>query len=370
MRKYDTSVVDQLQKETTIIQNNGVNVILKPSPGEDRPGYLDPLELSLLDNHWAGNLEGKEPAAVPPMEVLIPIMRENMGFPNYNLNTVEIHTKYEEVTDSGNTVGLWRYYPRKSEKNRKRPALLFIHGGGWIGGSVYTVENFCKLLAELANAVVFNVDYSLAPEKPFPNGLDDNYYALKHVYDHAEEYGIDSDKICVGGDSAGGNYTAAVCLKARDEGTPKIAMQVLIYPAVTKADAKVNGYEWSESFFDKSEEHKDIINGLLTLGRPTKFGDDLFLSAYISEEQDIYNPYVSPMLAATHEGLPKAILAGAEFDGLRIHTEFYAKQLQDAGVDVTCFRYKGMTHAFIDKLGHAPQAEDLCIEIAKAMKEL
>lgn len=198
-----------------------LKIIVKPSPGEDRLGYVDPIELSLIDNHWAGELEGEEPAAMPPMEVLIPIMRENMGFPNYNLNAVVIHTKYEEITDSGNTVGLWRYYPRKSEK--KRPAFVFFHRGGWIDGSVYTVETFCKLLAVLADAVFFNVDYSLAPEKKFPNGFNDNYHAVKHVYDHSEAYGIDPDKICVGGDSAGGNYAVAVCLKARDEGTPKIA---------------------------------------------------------------------------------------------------------------------------------------------------
>jgi acetyl esterase len=371
MRKYDESAIEKLQKGTSIIYNNGVPVILKPSPGEERPGYIDPMELSLMGDHWAGKSNGEEPAVLPRMEVLIPIMRENMGFPNYNLNTVEIHTKYEEITESGNTVGLWRYYPRKSEKNRKRPALVFFHGGGWIGGSVYTVENFCKLIAELADAVVFNVDYSLAPEKPFPNGFNDNYYAVKHVYDHAEAYGIDSDKICVGGDSAGGNYAAAVCIKARDEGTPKIAMQVLIYPSVTKADAKVEGYEWSEDFFEVSEEHKDIIkNGLLSLGKPAKMEESLFLKAYISNEEDIYNPFVSPMLAKSHAGLPKAILAGSEFDGLRVHTEFYAKQLIEAGVEVTCYRYKGMTHAFIDKLGHVSQAEDLCIEIANAIREL
>lgn len=233
---------------------------------------------------------------------------------------------------------MWRYYPRKSQNNTKRPALVFFHGGGWIGGSVYTVENFCKYITELADAVVFNVDYSLAPEKPYPNGLNDNYYAVKHVFDHAEAYGIDPKKICVGGDSAGGNYTAAVCLKARDEGTPKIAMQVLIYPCVIMSDAHVDGYEWREDFFEVSEEQKDIIKNFLTLGRPAKDEDNLFTGAYVTS--------------------------------LRVQTEFYAKKLKDAGVDTICFRYKGMTHAFIDKLGHVPQAEDLCIEIANAMKTL
>ncbi|WP_160687572.1 alpha/beta hydrolase [Clostridium sp. C2-6-12] len=370
MRKYDEKAIEKLQKCTSIIENNGIEVILKPIPGEEREGYLDPVEFGFMKGFWVTNIDEKPSVEPPPLEIMVPMMRDNMGFPNYNLNTVEIHTKYEELTSSGNKVGLWRYYPRKSEKNKKRPAFVFIHGGGWIGGSVYTVENFCKLLAELADAVVFNVDYSLAPEKPYPNGLNDNYHAIKHVYDNAEAYGIDSDKICIGGDSAGGNYTAAVCLKAKDEGTPKIAMQVLIYPAVTMADAKVDGYEWNEDFFKMCDEQKDIIKNCIGLGRPTKFEDDMLLKTYISNEEEIYDPYVSPMLAKSHEGLPKAILAGAEFDGLRLHTEFYAKQLSDAGVDVKVFRYKGMTHAFIDKLGHVAQAEDLCIEIANAMKML
>jgi acetyl esterase/lipase len=85
-------------------------------------------------------------------------------------------------------------------------------------------------------------------------------------------------------------------LKAKDEGIPKNAMQFLIYPAVTMADAKVEGYEWSEDFFEICEDHKDIIkNGLLSLGKPTKAEENLFLGAYITNESDIYNPYVSPM---------------------------------------------------------------------------
>lgn len=372
MRKYDNSAIEKLQKDTKVINNNGVNVILKPIPGEDRPGYLDPVELGIMMKQAENNSNQEEmPKAMPSLDVMIPIIRDSMGFPNYNLNTVEIHTKFEELTGSGNAVGLWCYYPRKSEKMKNKPALVFFHGGGWIGGSVYTVENFCKLIAELADAVVFNVDYSLAPEKPYPNGLDDNYYAVKHIYDNAEAYGIDPNKISVGGDSAGGNYAAAVSLKSRDLGDTKIAMQVLIYPAVTIGESKVEGYEWNEDFFEVSEEHGEIIKkGCLGLGRPGKIEGDMMAGLYIGNAENIYNPYISPMLSESHEGLPKAIVAVAEFDGLRLQGEFYAKQLKEAGVDTTCYRYKGMTHAFIDKLGHVAQAEDLCIEIAKAMKEL
>ncbi|MFP7495470.1 hypothetical protein SFC66_17010 [Terribacillus saccharophilus] len=130
MRQYDSAEMEELQEETSTIVNNGVPIIVKKIPGEVQSGGLDPRELSLMADHWAGPSDEKVPAELPPLEEFIPNLRESMGFPNYNLNTVEIHTKYEEITESGNTVGLWRYYPRKSEKDQRRPALVFIHGGG------------------------------------------------------------------------------------------------------------------------------------------------------------------------------------------------------------------------------------------------
>ena len=91
---------------------------------------------------------------------------------------------------------------------------------------------------------------------------------------------------------------------------------------------------------------------------------------HLTNGGDTANKRIDWGIAKSHSNLPKAILVGAEFDGLRIQTEFYAKQLQDAGVDVTCYRYKGMTHAFIDKLGFVPQAEDLADVIAEAIKNI
>ncbi len=383
MRKYSKEYLEILKNEVMEIENNGVKIILKPSPGEKREGYLDPYEKSIMEGHWAsktsndkeiieekGNYDNALEGQAPSSDMIISMIRESMGFANYNLNTVEIYTKFETITDSGNEVGLWRYYPRHIEKIKNRPALVFIHGGGWVGGTTYVVENFCKLIAEKANCVVFNIDYSLAPEKQYPNGLNDNYYAIKHIYDNADKYGIDKNKIAVGGDSAGGNYTAAVSLRARDEEIPMIALQVLIYPAVAIGDASVPGYNWSEDMIKIAQELEEKIRPLAGLGRPSKDFSDPILSSYLSSFDLVNDPYVSPMLAKSHCNLPKAILVGAEFDGLRIQTEFYAKQLKDAGVDVTCYRYKGMTHAFIDKLGFVPQAEDLASIIAECIIKL
>ena len=384
MRKYPEKYLEILKNEVVEIENNGVKIILKPSPGEKREGYLDPCEKLIMEGHWAsktsndkemieeekGNLDAGLGGQASSSDMIISKIRDSMGFANYNLNTVEIYTKFETITDSGNEVGLWRYYPRHIEKIKDRPALVFIHGGGWIGGTTYVVENFCKLIAEKANCVVFNIDYSLAPEKPYPNGLNDNYYAVKHIYDNADKYGIDKNKIAVAGDSAGGNYTAAISLRARDKEVPMIALQVLIYPAVAIGDASVPGYKWSEDMIKISQELEEWVRPLTGLGRPSKDFGDPILSSYLSSFDLVNDPYVSPMVAKSHSNLPKAILIGAEFDGLRIQTEFYAKQLQDAGVDVTCYRYKGMTHAFIDKLGFVPQAEDLASIIAEAIIKL
>ena len=385
MRKYPEKDLEVLKNEVNIIESNGVKIIFKPSPGEKRDGYLDPCEKEIMDGHWASKSNDKEENQkdvkenvdksmendeMTTLDMVISTIRDSMGFPNYNLNTVEIYTKFETITDSGNEVGLWRYYPRNLDRNKNNKALVFFHGGGWIGGTTYVVENFCKLIAEKANCVVFNVDYSLAPEKPYPNGLNDNYYAVKHIYDNAEKYRIDKSKIAVAGDSAGGNYTAAISLKARDEEVPMIALQVLIYPAVAIGNACVQGYKWSEDMIEIATELEEKVRPLTGLGRPSKDLSDPMLASYLPSFDLVNDPYVSPMMAKSHANLPKAILVGAEFDGLRIQTEFYAKQLQDAGVDVTCYRYKGMTHAFIDKLGFVPQAEDLADVISDAIKNL
>lgn len=384
MRKYKKEYLDILKNETREIENNGVKIILKPSPGEDREGYLDPCEEDVIDGHWTAHLKDNpdeeenekfgfaniDKGETPPLDVVISMIRKSMGFANLNLNTVEIYTKFETINDSGNEVGIWSYYPRNIENKKDKKALVFFHGGGWIGGTTYVVENFCKLIAEKANCIVFNIDYSLAPEKPFPNGLNDNYYAVKHIYDNAKKYGIDKTKIAIGGDSAGGNYAAAVSLKARNEDIPMVAVEILIYPAVAIGDAKALGYEWSESMIKMAPEVESKIRDRAGLGRPSSIANDPIQGSYLLDPKLVNDEYVSPMLAKSHENLPKTILVGAEFDGLRIQTEFYAKQLKDAGVDVTCYRYKGITHAFIDRLGFVPQAEDLADVIGEAIKNL
>ncbi|NTV91255.1 MAG: alpha/beta hydrolase, partial [Clostridiales bacterium] len=171
-------------------------------------------------------------------------LRKGMGFPNKNLNTVEIYTRFEEHEFDGNPVKLWMYYPRKPEGKTGRPCLIYFHGGGWIGGTTFSVENFCRLIAEVADAVVVNADYSLAPEKKYPNAFNDCFSTVRHIYENASEYGIDPGKIGVGGDSAGGNLAAACSAKDRDLHSGMIRYQALIYPALLLSAEKLDMLNW------------------------------------------------------------------------------------------------------------------------------
>jgi len=371
VRLYDPREVDYLRLQQTPTMVHGEPVLVKSSPTEPREGYMDHHELAIIREHWIARDAGGDDAPAETAPKTIEDMRDSMGFPNRNLCEVEIHTRFETLRVGNNDVGLWRYYPRASQHEKGRPCLIFLHGGGWVGGTPYTVENFCKLIAERANTVVFNVDYSLAPEKKYPNGFNDCFGVVEHIYRNAEQYGIDPKKIAVGGDSAGGNLTAAIALKDRDLGTGMLAMQVLLYACVVLRTSGVPGYEWKLEEFSISDEQAEIINNCIGIARPTEGSGIIMGDLYLDDaEAQVDEPYVSPLRAKDFSGLPRTLSVACEYDGLCIQDELYAGYLRKAGVPVKSIRYRGVTHAFIDRLGFVPQAEDLCQEIATALREL
>ena len=373
MREYDKSHVEFLHLQQTPEMVNGAPIIIKRSPTEPRPGCVDHHEDACMKMHWVAREKGEEEKPKTPAEALQQ-MRDNMGFPNHNICTAEIHTKFETIMNGENEVGLWRYYRRDSQYQKDRPCFIFYHGGGWIGGTPYAVENPCRLIAELSGGVVFNVDYSLAPEKKYPNGVNDCWTALKHVYDHAEEYGIDKNKIAIGGDSAGGNMTAVVSLMDRDRKTHMVALQVPMYAAVTFKGSATPGYHFSISEYEFDPSQEAVLNPRVAISRPKDedHDDEIMMgNMYFDDpEKQCLETYASPLMEKDFTGMPRCLSVACEYDGLRIQDELYAKRLGEAGVKVKSIRYRGVSHAFIDRLGFVPQAEDLCIEIADAMKEM
>jgi acetyl esterase/lipase len=261
-------------------------------------------------------------------------------------------------------VTLYRYEPDRRQK--PSPCLLFFHGGGFFAGDIATVENQCKLIAERADAVVFSVDYPLAPESPFPAGFNCCYAAVEYVHDNADALGIDGAKIGVGGDSAGGNLAAACALRNRDEGRWPLAYQALIYPTLSRAEKPGDPYwYWEADKYDNPQGDSVIAFQSSYIGKQNSELNDW----YVPADTNKYIPYLSP-IAGSAEGLPKTLVITAEYDFLRIECEEYSRMLKKARVPNRHIRYGGITHGTFDRLGYAPQVEDMVNEIAKDLRAL
>jgi acetyl esterase len=242
------------------------------------------------------------------------------------------------------------YTPATPASEGPHPAIVYFHGSGWVVGNIAISDPATRSLANSTGCVVVSVNYQKAPEHKFPVPFDDCYAATSWVAENAAALGLDPNRIAVAGDSAGGNIAAAVCLRARNEGGPAIAFQVLIYPATDCGWDKPSCIENAEGYL---------------LQRATM---EWFWNHYIRSPADAENPYVSPLRAADLSGLPPAYICTAEFDPLRDDGELYAERLREAGVPVKYTQYDGMIHAFYWMTGVFEQARALHAEIADEVR--
>lgn len=219
-------------------------------------------------------------------------------------------------------VALRCYRPHGAKPEESLPALVYIHGGGWVIGDLDTHDVLCRQLANGARCAVYSVDYRLAPEHPFPAAVDDCIAALKFVAGRHQ-------RVAVGGDSAGGNLATVVALHARDHGGPEIAFQLLIYPAT-----------------DQRGEHPSVQRngeGYLL----TKKSMDYFQAQYLPRKEDFLDWRASPLLAKSLAGLPPACVITAGYDPLLDEGRAYAERLAKEGVEVAYQEYPDMVHGFI-----------------------
>jgi acetyl esterase len=235
----------------------------------------------------------------------------------------------------------------KPSDSPKLPIIVFYHGGGWIVGNINTHDFICRNLAVKSSSIVVSVDYRLAPESKFPAAVNDAYEALLWVSKNALSIGGDPERIAVAGDSAGGNLTIVVCLMSRDRSGPKIAYQVPMYPATNMAQLNTESYQcFGEGYYLT----KPVIEAVIPM--------------YIGDENDLENPYASPLLATDFKNLPPALVITAQFDPFRDEGEAYARKLTDAGIPARIRRFDGLIHGFVSFGGILPQANDAINEIA------
>jgi acetyl esterase len=224
------------------------------------------------------------------------------------------------------------------------PVLVFMHGGGWVIGTLDGYDTLCAELSAGTDALVVSVDYRLAPEAPFPAAPDDCLTALKWVAANAVAIDGDPTRIAVAGDSAGGNLAAVTALRAREEGV-ELCGQLLIYPAT-----KLTGSPTASTI-----ENAD--GPLLTLADM-----EYFIGHYLATPEDGENPNASPLLAGDLSGLPPALIQTAEFDPLRDEGEDYGRAMRAAGVDVTVTRYDGALHGMLCFTTVLPQSREMLEE--------
>lgn len=234
--------LERLREGAYTLNEDGLAIRIKPVPETDRKGAVDPRALAGEKNAKPYPLPAD--SAHPTMEEIIAI-RNWMGCENQDLSH-GITTQEKVVKTAYGDVPVRIYSP---EPGRRNAIVVYIHGGAFYGGTLRVIENACKLVADKSEAVVISVDYGLAPEHKFPQGLMQCYEIVKWAHENAGDLGGSADKLVVMGDSAGGNLATACCLLDKER---RIKFQVLLYPTVVQTQAHYDG--WDESRYDILEE--------------------------------------------------------------------------------------------------------------------
>jgi acetyl esterase len=290
-----------------------------------------------IERHYMDNLDAKY-STIRKLSQSMP--------PAYGVHV----KKYEDITIPGpaGPIPARVYIPL--EKRADAPLILYFHGGGFVIGSYRHVDRVTRSLASRGGGVVVSIDYALAPERPYPAGLEDCEAAFEWLAARAAEYGGSPDRIVLAGESAGGNLSAVLSQKRRDEGKGMPLAQLLFSPAIGLRDP-ATGKPWPSR---KENARKSILTpkslvdfGKFYLGDPERYADE---------------PYVNPIAARSLAGLPPALVVSCEYDPLRDEGEAYARALEAAGVPVTAKRFDRRDHAYQGK-----EVLDLAVEFLEKL---
>ncbi len=207
--------------------------------------------------------------------------------------------------------------------------LVYFHGGGFVLGSIGLMDNVARELAYASGTVVISVEYRLAPENPYPAGLDDCVAVTRWAMANTRGFGVPAGAVAVAGESAGGNLAAAVSLKLRDEGDGALAGQVLIYPATAGS---------------RTTQSRKRFDGLVINLKAS----DYFWSSYAAGRDLDSDPYAAPLSAPSFISLPPALVILGGCDMLRDEGRQYAAFLRSGGVPVEEVCYPGQPHGFVN----------------------
>lgn len=271
---------------------------------------------------------------LPPMHTLSVEQVRAGDLARYTTNVPRIDVHKVEDTHCPGLAGEIALRIYRPSDERDLPGIVFFHGSGFVICSLDTHDALCRQLCHASHCVVISVDYRLAPEHRFPAAPDDCLAALRWVHANAQSLGIDSERLAVAGDSAGGNLAAVTTLRCRDEGGPSLRAQLLMYPVTDYHSPGTASYEERAAGFG--------------LGRD---GMRWFWGHYLASGDQASNALACPLRAERLDALPAAYVMTAEYDPLRDEGLAYARRLQEAGVPVTTQHYADMNHGFMFWVG-------------------
>ncbi len=240
-----------------------------------------------------------------------------------------------------------RIYTPKSDSKGLLPVLVYIHGGGWIMGSIVAADRAVKLLANEADVIVVSTNYRMAPEHKFPAAQEDTQAVFQWAVEHARGFGGDPSRVGVGGDSAGGQMALVTSLRQWEDGEVVPAWQLLYYP--------VTDLRYNYSSYDKFGDGFGLNQHFL----------EKMVEFFTSSEADLDHPHASPMRASSLAGMPPTIIVTANYDPLRDQGRGMADRLRDEGVPVIYRNYGSLTHGFMQHSMTIDDAEMACNESAR-----
>jgi acetyl esterase len=245
---------------------------------------------------------------------------------------LEAVARIEDIPVPGprGSIGCRIYAPVRGQA---LPALLYLHGGGWVLGGIDTHDSVCRALANRAGCMVLSLGYGLAPEHRFPAAVEDAWSGLVWLHENGAAIGADPHRLAVGGDSSGGNLASVLARWARDRGGPRIAAQVLIYPVIN-FDLDTPSYRSAGTGYGLTRESMRW-----------------YWTQYLTDPRDGASPDASPLRADDFRDLAPALVITCELDPLESEGSAYAAALGAASVPVEHIHEAGMIHGYIRMAG-------------------
>ncbi|MBF6445358.1 alpha/beta hydrolase [Nocardia farcinica] len=262
------------------------------------------------------------------------------------------HVEQLTVPTRSGTIAARLYRADDTPAGGAAPTLVYLHGGGFVLGTLDGCDELCRAIAAGSGWTVVSLDYRLAPENPYPAALHDCVDAYAWLTRSATDLGIDAGRIAVGGDSAGGNLAVALLLSLREQGGAPPVAQVLAYPAVDDTFSRASWTEFADAPLLGAAQGRWFWEQYTGVGHP---GGD---------------PLAAPMRAESLRGLPPALVLTAEVDPIRDDAEAYAQRLRAEGVAVSSTRYRGVFHGFFTEVGVFAQTTAAIDEVCRFLREL